>query len=39
MIRELMVWWEIKKTHTMGRYLFVTLGLKSGSSQVEDAAR
>src|SRR5215467_15418785 len=23
MIRELMVWWEINKTHTMGRYVFV----------------
>jgi branched-chain amino acid transport system permease protein len=23
MMRELMVWWEINKTHTMGRYVFV----------------
>jgi branched-chain amino acid transport system permease protein len=23
MIRELMVWWEINRTHTMGRYVFV----------------
>jgi branched-chain amino acid transport system permease protein len=23
MIRELMVWWEINQTHTMGRYVFV----------------
>ncbi len=23
MIRELMVWWEINKTHTMGRYVYV----------------
>jgi branched-chain amino acid transport system permease protein len=23
MIRQLMVWWEINKTHTMGRYVFV----------------
>src|SRR6185503_13762362 len=23
MIRELTVWWEINKTHTMGRYVFV----------------
>jgi branched-chain amino acid transport system permease protein len=24
MIRELMVWWEINQTHTMGRYVYVT---------------
>ena len=24
MIRQLMVWWEINKTHTMGRYVFVS---------------
>jgi branched-chain amino acid transport system permease protein len=24
MIRELMVWWEINQTHTMGRYVFVS---------------
>jgi branched-chain amino acid transport system permease protein len=23
LMRELMVWWEINKTHTMGRYIFV----------------
>jgi branched-chain amino acid transport system permease protein len=23
MVRELMVWWEINRTHTMGRYVFV----------------
>ena len=23
MIRELMVWWELNRTHTMGRYVFV----------------
>jgi branched-chain amino acid transport system permease protein len=26
MIRQLMVWWEINKTHTMGRYVFVAFG-------------
>jgi branched-chain amino acid transport system permease protein len=24
MIRELMVWWEINRTHTMGRYVYVS---------------
>src|ERR1039458_8010369 len=24
MIRELMVWWEINQTHTMGRYVYVS---------------
>jgi branched-chain amino acid transport system permease protein len=23
MIRQLMIWWEINKTHTMGRYVFI----------------
>jgi branched-chain amino acid transport system permease protein len=26
MIRELMIWWEINQTHTMGRYVFVDFG-------------
>jgi branched-chain amino acid transport system permease protein len=26
MIRQLLVWWEINKTHTMGRYVFVAFG-------------
>jgi len=26
MIRQLTVWWEINKTHTMGRYVFVAFG-------------
>ena len=26
MIRQLVVWWEINKTHTMGRYVFVAFG-------------
>jgi len=26
MMRELTVWWEINKTHTMGRYVFVPFG-------------
>jgi branched-chain amino acid transport system permease protein len=26
MIRQLMVWWEINKTHTMGRFVFVAFG-------------
>jgi len=26
MIRELMVWWEINQTHTMGRYVYVPFG-------------
>ena len=26
MIRQLMVWWEINKTHTLGRYVFVAFG-------------
>jgi branched-chain amino acid transport system permease protein len=26
MIRQLMVWWEINKTHTMGRYVLVAFG-------------
>jgi branched-chain amino acid transport system permease protein len=26
MIRQLLVWWEINKTHTMGRYIFVAFG-------------
>jgi branched-chain amino acid transport system permease protein len=26
MVRQLMVWWEINKTHTMGRYVFVAFG-------------
>jgi branched-chain amino acid transport system permease protein len=26
MIRELMVWWEINQTHTMGRYVYVAFG-------------
>ena len=24
MIRELMMWWEINQTHTMGRYVYVS---------------
>ena len=23
LMRELLVWWEINQTHTMGRYVFV----------------
>jgi branched-chain amino acid transport system permease protein len=26
MIRQLMLWWEINKTHTVGRYVFVPFG-------------